>query len=93
MLAGMPYADPDNPDYTELYTFSDLDALFELAAQVKAVNPTTDVHLRSAAALSPDDYTTDLVVLGGVDWNVATRDLLRHLDVPIAQTPRASAKS
>ena len=88
MLRGMPYADPDAPDYTELYAFADLDALVELHGHIRAVNPANEVVIRSATALSQDDYTTHLVVLGGVDWNTAARHLLRVLDVPVSQVPR-----
>jgi hypothetical protein len=81
----MPHARPDDPDYTELYTLTDLDALFELHGHIRALNPSAHVVYRSAQSLVPDDYTTHLVVLGGVDWNVATRDLLRLVDVPVVQ--------
>jgi hypothetical protein len=93
MLHGMPYADPDAPDYTELYAFADLDALIELHGHIRAVNPASDVVIRSASSLSQDDYTTHLVVLGGVDWNTATRHLLRVLDVPVTQAPRLNDDS
>ena len=33
----------------------------------------------------PDDYTAHLVLLGGVDWNIVTRDLLDRLDIPVQQ--------
>ncbi|GAA4169036.1 helix-turn-helix domain-containing protein [Phytohabitans flavus] len=82
----MPHARLDDPDYTELYTLTDLDALFELHGHIRATNPTLHVVYRSAASLTPDDYTTHLVVLGGVDWNETTRNLLRLVDVPVVQS-------
>jgi hypothetical protein len=85
MRSRMPYTHPDDPDYTDLFTFADLDALFELHGHIRAVNPATEVRYRSASALTPDDYATHLVVLGGVDWNAATRDLLQRLRVPVTQ--------
>jgi transcriptional regulator with XRE-family HTH domain len=85
MRSKMPYTDPSDPDYTDLFTFADLDSLFELHGHIRAVNPATEVRYRSASALVPDDYATHLVVLGGVDWNVATRDLLQRLRVPVTQ--------
>jgi hypothetical protein len=88
LQAGVPYADPDSPDYTELYTFADLDALIELYGYIRALNPTSEVVLRSASALSPNDYTTHLVVLGGVDWNTATKHLMQVLDAPVTQVSR-----
>ncbi|HCU49701.1 MAG TPA: hypothetical protein DGG94_07865 [Micromonosporaceae bacterium] len=83
-----PYADPFNPDYVELYTYADIDALIELHGHIRAVNPTNQVNFRTASTLTRDDYTTHLVLLGGVDWNVATRDLLYRLELPIRQVGR-----
>lgn len=78
-------ADPDNTDHTELYRFSDLDALFELHGHIRAANPASDVVVRLASDLDADDYTSHLVLIGGVDWNAATRNLLSRLAVPVTQ--------
>jgi transcriptional regulator with XRE-family HTH domain len=78
-------AEPANPDYNELYTFSDLDALFELHGHIRAVNPHSDVVYRTPANVQPDDFTTHLVVIGGVDWNSLTNDATRWLDIPVTQ--------
>lgn len=88
LLARMPYTRPEDPDYDELYTFTDLDALFELHGHIRAVNPGSDVRFMSAGALTPDDYVTHLVSLGGVDWNAATRHMLRLLKQPVSQVSR-----
>lgn len=85
MLERMPYADPADPHYIELYTYADLGALFELHGHIRAANPASQVNLRSAQQLSPDDYTTHLVSLGGVDWNLATRSVLSRLQLPVRQ--------
>ncbi|RBQ19532.1 XRE family transcriptional regulator [Spongiactinospora rosea] len=85
MLARMPYADRDDPDFIELYTYADLDALFELHGHVRALNPGSQVNLRVAQRLHPDDYTTHLVLLGGVDWNLATQNALNRLRLPVEQ--------
>jgi transcriptional regulator with XRE-family HTH domain len=87
-LERMPYTDPREPDYTELYTYTDLDALVELHGHVRAANPNIPVRIRSVTGLKRDDYTTHLILLGGVDWNALTRDLLRELAVPVAQETR-----
>jgi len=60
--------------YNQASTGIYLDALFELHGHIRATNPLNDVMLRSAAELVPDDYSSHLVVLGGVDWNTATKD-------------------
>jgi hypothetical protein len=88
LLGDVPYAKPDDPDYTELYSFADLDALLELHGHIRAVNPASEVRVRSASSLSEDDYTSHLVVLGGVDWNAAAQHLLSVLDIPVRQVPR-----
>lgn len=77
--------DPDDPEapYADMYAYADLDALFELHGHIRAANPTSLVTFRAPSQLQPDDYTNHLVVLGGVDWNRATRNLLRYM--PVAQ--------
>ena len=79
------YADPDDPDYISLYTYSELDALFELYGHLRAANPLSRVDIRLAHELSPDVYSSHLVSLGGTDWNLATRSVLRDLRLPVRQ--------
>jgi hypothetical protein len=88
MRAKMPYSDPSQPDYVELYTYADLDALIELHGHIRALNPRSQVNFRIASDLAPDDYTTHLVLLGGVDWNLVTRELLDRVDLPVTQVAR-----
>jgi hypothetical protein len=87
MLARMPYVDPDEPDYVELYTYADVDALLELHGHIRAVNPASEVRVRKAGPgrLTADDYTAHVVLIGGVDWNPVTRSVMEHLDLPIRQ--------
>ncbi|WP_163506941.1 helix-turn-helix domain-containing protein [Fodinicola acaciae] len=84
----MPYADPADPDYVRLYDYADLDSLVELFGHVRATNPNANVRFKLANHLSEDDYTTHLIMLGGVDWNVVTRQLLRSLPLPVRQARR-----
>jgi hypothetical protein len=84
-LERMPYTDRNNPDFVELYTYADLDSLFELHGHLRAANPTSLVRYRTTQGLQPDDYTTHLVSLGGVDWNEATVSLLDQLQLPVRQ--------
>jgi len=84
----MPYADPQDPDYVRAYTYADLDALIELHGHVRAVNPASQVHIRTADALEEDDYTAHLILLGGVDWNPVLRDILRRVPMPVQQHGR-----
>ncbi len=89
MLEGMPYTDPLDPDFIELYRYSDLDSLLELFGHLRATNPTSRVEYQAADQLSADDYTGHLVSLGGVDWNKATSSVLARLQLPVKQTLRS----
>ncbi len=85
MLKNLKYANPRHPDFIKLYRYADLDSLFELYGHVRATNPATQVNLRAANQLTNDDYTTHLVVLGGVDWNTVTLSVLNRLQLPVRQ--------
>jgi len=85
MLRRMPYSDPQDPDYVALYSYSDLDALVELHGHLRASNPTNQVDFRTSSQLPPDAYTPHLVVLGGTDWNIATRSIISRLRLPVRQ--------
>lgn len=89
-LAAMPYTDPKAPDYVDLYRYADLDALLELHGHIRAANPLNEVHLRTPDEVRQDDFTSHLVLLGGVDWNTITAELLSRLDLPVRQLARAS---
>lgn len=88
MRHGLPYADPKNPDYVRMYGFTDLDALIELYGHIRSVNPTNWVNISTPEEARRDLYTAHLVVLGGVDFNRVTRDLLRLIKLPVRQLPR-----
>lgn len=88
LLTATPMVDPESPDYEELSTYADPDALFEVHGHIRAVNPDSQVDLRVSTRLVPDDYVNHLVLLGGVDWNVVTRDLLSRVDMPVLQSTR-----
>jgi transcriptional regulator with XRE-family HTH domain len=80
-----PYTNPMAPYYVDLYRFADLDALLELFGQLRAANPLNNVRVRTPAEVKADDYTSHLVLLGGVDWNMITAELLYRLDFPVRQ--------
>jgi transcriptional regulator with XRE-family HTH domain len=82
------YTSPQSPDYVELYSYSDLDALMELYGHVYAANPGVTVNRRLADDLTQDDVTNHLVLLGGVDWNPMTRRVMKALDLPVTQDMR-----
>jgi hypothetical protein len=77
-----PLAQEDNPNFADLYSFGDLDALFALYGHLRATNPRTPVHLRRGA---PPDLLNHLVVLGGIAWNEVTRRLEDLVPLPVRQ--------
>jgi hypothetical protein len=80
-----PFGDPENPNYTKLQTFADVDALIELFGHIRAENPSATVHFRTPPDMEPDDLTGHLVLLGGVVWNEITGRLLEMANLPISQ--------
>jgi transcriptional regulator with XRE-family HTH domain len=84
-------ASPSSPDYARLLRYGDPDALIEVYGHIRACNPTAKVSFRTASRdpLRPDEYTAHLVLLGGVDWNPQTRELLELIGGPIRQQPRS----
>ena len=43
---------------------------------------------RTAKEMTADDFTSHLVLLGGVDWNPVTAEVMRQFDLPVRQTTR-----
>ncbi|WP_244211166.1 helix-turn-helix domain-containing protein [Amycolatopsis kentuckyensis] len=84
----LTYADPESADFVSLYTYADPDALIELFGHIRAVNPHHRVSFHTTEELTPDHYTSHLVLLGGVDWNTVTRDVIERVDLPVKQVTR-----
>jgi hypothetical protein len=87
-----PLSEEDNPNYAELYSYGDLDALFDLYGHLSATNPNTLVHLRRGATSellhhlgATSEVLNHLVVLGGIAWNDVTRRLNDMLHLPVRQ--------
>ncbi|WP_250030921.1 helix-turn-helix domain-containing protein [Paractinoplanes maris] len=88
LRARMPYTNPDDADYVELYNFADPDALVEISRYLYRANPDDDlvtVEWKRSHELTSRDLTTDLIVLGGVDWNTVAADMMYRLDLPVKQ--------
>jgi hypothetical protein len=84
----MPYADVNAPDYIDLHRYADLDALVDLYGHIRAVNPKVQLHFKLSTDLVADDYTTHLVLLGGVDWNDLVAEVQDILDLPVQQVSK-----
>jgi len=84
-----PEATPTHPTltYGKLYSYSNVDALFELHGHIRAANPRSDVRVLKDIEVKPDDLSAHLVVLGGIDWNPLTERLQndRRLATPVRQ--------
>lgn len=92
-LEALPEPDDPNRAYAALHSYADADSLLELYGHIRAANPFSEVHFKKASELVPDDYTTHVVLLGGSDWNQATRSLIAMLDLPVSQEPTLKRNS
>jgi hypothetical protein len=82
-----PLADPQDPNYTKLRKYGDLDALIELYGHLRAENPTLEVSHRLASEVISDDLSSHVILLGGIAWNRITYRFQRAMSqVPIMQT-------
>lgn len=82
------YEVPGGDEFVSLYTYADVDALIELFGHIRSVNPRHQISFRGTEELTPDDYTTHLVLLGHVDWETGTRELLERVDLSARQVAR-----
>ncbi len=88
-----PFGDPSNPNYTELQTYADIDALIELFGHIRAENPNTLVHFRTPPDVEADDLTGHVILLGGVVWNEITGRLSKMAKLPVRQITDARLDS
>jgi hypothetical protein len=79
------FGDPDNPNYTELQKYADIDALVELFGHIRSENPKTTVHFRIRREIKPDDLSGHIILLGGVVWNDIAGRLSEMAKLPIRQ--------
>jgi len=76
----------EDPNFTKLQQYGDLDALIELYGHLCRENPTLDVTHKLASEVLPEDYGGHVILLGGIGWNEITRRMGRYLgQVPIKQ--------
>lgn len=80
-----PFGNPESPNYTELQTYADIDALIELHGHLRAENPTATVHFKTPPDIERDDLTGHVVLLGGVVWNEIAGRLSEMTNLPIKQ--------
>jgi hypothetical protein len=79
-------AKEDDPNFTKLQQYGDLDALVQLYGHLCAENPTLDVSHKLASEVVPDDYGGHVILLGGIGWNKITRRIGKLLgELPVKQ--------
>jgi len=79
------FAGTDDPNYTELQSFADLDALIELHGHIRAENPELGVFYKASPLVVPDDLSGHVVLLGGIVWNEITQRLSEMAALPVRQ--------
>ncbi|WP_410612165.1 helix-turn-helix domain-containing protein [Amycolatopsis sp. lyj-109] len=84
----LSYADSESADFVSLYTYADPDALIELFGHIRSRNPDNNVKFCTSDELTADDYTSHLVLLGGVDFNSVTQTVIERVKLPVKQVPR-----
>ena len=88
-----PLGDPADPNYTELHTYADVDALLELTGHIRAENPLITVHHRIPSEVTRDDLTGHVILLGGVVWNEIAGRLSEMARLPVRQVTDAKLTS
>jgi hypothetical protein len=78
-------ASPADPNYTELQSFADLDALVELHGHIRAENPAMEVIFKASSQVMPDDLTGHVILLGGIAWSMVTERLSEMVSLPVKQ--------
>lgn len=82
-----PLADLRNPNFTKLRQYADQDALLELWGHLRAENPAlTAVRHCLPEEAKADDFSANVILLGGIGWNQVTRRFQAALSqLPIKQ--------
>lgn len=87
------FADPTDPNYTELLSYADLDALVELHGHIRAENPRMNVFFKTVPNVVTDDLTGHVILLGGIIWNEITKRLFELTNLPVRQVADSSISS
>lgn len=80
-----PLANPANPNYTELHSYADADAILELWGHIRMENPPMKVAYKFGAHVAADDLSGHMVIIGGIGWNEVTRRILDLARLPVTQ--------
>ncbi len=86
-------ANPANPNYTELHSYADADAMLELWGHIRMENPLMEVAYKSGAHVAADDLSGHVVIIGGIAWNEITQRILDLARLPITQREDPAVKT
>jgi hypothetical protein len=87
------FADPGNPNYTQLAGFGDLDAMVELHGHLRAENPGMGVFYKAAPDVKADDLSGHIVIIGGIGWNDVMKRLIDLSRLPVRQEEDPTVKT
>jgi Helix-turn-helix domain len=80
-----PLSGVDHPNYTELYSYADLDAFVELYGHLRSSNPKSAIGYCLASQVTRKQLINHVVLLGGIGWNDVTRRLNASVELPVRQ--------
>lgn len=81
-----PYSTVRDPNFTDLLTFADLDALIELHGHIRMRNPDSHVRfVRADRVTSADTIASHVVILGGPGLNDGLVQMLDGTGLPVSQ--------
>ena len=87
------FGDPVNPNYTELQTYADIDALVELFGHIRSENPKATVRFKTPRDVDLDELKGHVILLGGVVWNEITDRLSEMANLPVRQVKNPPLES
>jgi hypothetical protein len=90
--SAMPVSDYGDPNYTELLSYADLDAMVELHGHIRAENPRMTVSFKTSDRIDPEDLAGHVILLGGIEWDYTTKPLSQMIGFPIRQEDDPSEK-
>ena len=88
-----PYTDQNDPNYTELFTYANADALVALLSYLHSENPNAAIRFCRASEATSEDLTNHIVLLGGIAWNDVTHRLNDSVGLPVRQVPSTNCYS
>ena len=81
-----PLAREKDPNFAKLQRYADLDALIEIYGHFVRPTPTWTSSTGWRTEVVADDFSTHVILLGGIAWNTATRRFQTALSqIPITQ--------